>query len=377
MTDDHKHGDISDRAKFDLVRYAQCWEDADLLLEGVGDIEGKTCLSIASAGDTSLALLTKNPEKVIAIDLSLAQIYCLEARVAAFQTLTHSELLELIGSRPSTRRGALLAQCYPKMSPECQAFWKTQLVKVHKYGLGGAGKFEKFFQTFRNYLLPILNFRSDYGSDDDRRSSQLFTRRTKEQRQSWYEHVWNTFRWRLTLKTVFSKFIVGRFGRDPEFFEYAQGSLSQHVSNRVRHAMVDLDPCENPYLQWIMTGQHPFALPTYLRLEHFETIRDNLHRLEWRTQSIEDFSKDRVKFDAFNLSNLFEYLSPDDFEYLYGNLLNISAPKARLVYWNMMVPRSRPERYKDYATPLSDLSTKLYAKDKAFFYSNFHVDEVR
>ena len=39
--------DIEQRAAFDLVRYAQCWEDADVLLEALEVKEGETCLSIA------------------------------------------------------------------------------------------------------------------------------------------------------------------------------------------------------------------------------------------------------------------------------------------------------------------------------------------
>ncbi|MBA3888585.1 MAG: DUF3419 family protein, partial [Acidobacteria bacterium] len=49
------------RADFSGIRYAQVWEDADILLQGLDVQPGDTCLSIASAGDNALALLTKNP----------------------------------------------------------------------------------------------------------------------------------------------------------------------------------------------------------------------------------------------------------------------------------------------------------------------------
>src|SRR3954463_14843218 len=83
-------------ADFSTIRYAQCWEDADVLLEGLDVKPGDVCLSIASAGDNTLALLTRQPEQVIAVDLSLAQLACLELRVAAYRELDHQELLELI-----------------------------------------------------------------------------------------------------------------------------------------------------------------------------------------------------------------------------------------------------------------------------------------
>src|ERR1019366_7703995 len=96
--------EVQAKADFTGVRYAQCWEDADILVEALDVQPGDVCLSIASAGDNALALLTNHPAKVIALDLSPAQLACVELRVAAYRTLQHPELLELIGSTPSRRR---------------------------------------------------------------------------------------------------------------------------------------------------------------------------------------------------------------------------------------------------------------------------------
>src|SRR5918995_5174321 len=87
-----------------IIRYAQCWEDADVLLAGLEIEPGDVCLSIASAGENSLSMLVKDPARVVAVDLNPAQLAALELRVAAYRALEHAELLELIGSRPSTRR---------------------------------------------------------------------------------------------------------------------------------------------------------------------------------------------------------------------------------------------------------------------------------
>src|SRR5262249_13958095 len=96
--------EIAAKADFSGIRYAQCWEDADILLEGLAVGPGDVCLSIASAGDNTLSLLSGGPERVIALDLSPAQLACLELRVAGYRELSHPELLELIGSKPSQRR---------------------------------------------------------------------------------------------------------------------------------------------------------------------------------------------------------------------------------------------------------------------------------
>ena len=74
----------------DAIRYGQCWEDADVLLSGLRVHPGDTVLSIASAGDNALALLTRSPERVVAVDVSGAQLACLALRVAAYRCLDHT-----------------------------------------------------------------------------------------------------------------------------------------------------------------------------------------------------------------------------------------------------------------------------------------------
>src|SRR5438094_5780609 len=118
--------EVAAKADFSGIRYAQCWEDADVLLQGLDVQPGDTCLSIASAGDNALALLTRSPSRVIALDLSPAQLACLELRVAAYRELSHPELLELIGSAPSRRRAALYRRCRPLLSAAARGFWDAR-----------------------------------------------------------------------------------------------------------------------------------------------------------------------------------------------------------------------------------------------------------
>ncbi len=103
--------EVAAHADFSQIRYAQCWEDADILLAGLAIRPGDTCLGIASAGDNCLAMLSADPARVIAVDLNPAQLACVELRVAAYRCLRHDELLRLVGSRPEDDRGALYRAC--------------------------------------------------------------------------------------------------------------------------------------------------------------------------------------------------------------------------------------------------------------------------
>ena len=361
--------EVTAHADFSAIRYAQCWEDADILVEALDVANGRRCLSIASAGDNALALLAAGAEHVVALDLSPAQLACVELRVAAYKRLKHQELLELIGSRPSQQRDELYKRCRPLLSQSVQQFWDIHNQKI-KNGIGGAGKFEHYFYKFKKFIIPLIH--------NQRSVNQLLKGGTKEERLDYYENIWNTWRWRLLFKIFFSRYFMGKMGRDPVFFRYVEGSVATHILKHTRYALTELDPADNPYLNWILTGTHGNALPYALRKENFEKIRQRLDHFEWHLMSIEEYLEKHPeqKFDAFNLSDIFEYMSEENYQTLLNKLILASNPGARLAYWNMLVPRHRPDSMQHRLKSLDSRARKLYEKDKAFFYMDFVIEET-
>lgn len=142
---------IEERVAFDLIRYANCWEDADVLCEALRPEPGKRILSIASAGDNVLALLAAGAE-VVAADLSVAQLACVELRCAAFRRLEYEEMLAFLGIRHSDNRGSTYAQLESDLSPGVQEFWKSR-TRLVKSGVIHAGKFEAYFKLFRTRVI--------------------------------------------------------------------------------------------------------------------------------------------------------------------------------------------------------------------------------
>jgi S-adenosylmethionine-diacylglycerol 3-amino-3-carboxypropyl transferase len=142
--------------------------------------------------------------------------------------------------------------------------------------------------------------------------------------------------------------------------------------------VTDLDPAANPYVQWILAGRHTTALPLALRPEHFETIRANLDRLEWRRAALRDYlaGQPAETFDRYNLSDIFEYMSEGDCHQLLEALAERGKGGGRLVYWNLFVERSRPEHLAQRLRPLPELAATLHAQDKAFFYSRLVIEEI-
>jgi S-adenosylmethionine-diacylglycerol 3-amino-3-carboxypropyl transferase len=301
-------------------------------------------------------MLARDPARVIAFDLSPAQLACLELRVAAFRSLSHPELLELIGSVPSSRRQALYRLCRPLLSREAQCFWDARPASVTG-GIGAAGKFEHYFSLFRRFALPLIHSRPLV--------EELLRPKSIEERQEFYERRWDTWRWKLLFRVFFSRSLMGRMGRDPRFFKYVEGPVATRILQRTRHALTVLDPSQNSYVNWILRGCHTSALPFAFRPENFENIRRNLDRLEWRCQALEEFldGAGAHSIGAFNLSDIFEYMPVERCHHVLERLARTGRPGARLAYWNMLVPRSRPACLAGSLASRDELARSLAAQD--------------
>lgn len=368
MSDLAPAGTVRERAAWDLVRYASVWEDADVLCEALAPVaRGARLLSIASAGDNVLALLTLEPGEIVAVDLSAAQLACLELRMAAFRRLDPAGVAAFLGATPSADRASVYASLRGDLGAGARAYWDAHAEAIAT-GVLHAGKFERYFQLFRRRVLPWIHSRATVQA--------LREPRTPEAQRAFYRERWDTWRWRMLFRVFFSRFVMGRLGRDPAFFSHVQGAVGARILERSRHALCEIPTATNPYLAYIVTGNFaPGALPRYLRAEHHAAIRSGLDRIRVVRGGIADAASGT--FAGFNLSDVFEYMDDGEHAHTYARLLGSARPGARLVYWNMLVPRGIPLACAERVAALDALAVALHARDRAWFYSRLHVDEVR
>ena len=172
---------------------------------------------------------------------------------------------------------------------------------------------------------------------------------------------------------------MGNAGRDPALFKYVEGDCSSRILGRVRHGLTEVAPESNPYLQWILFGEHRNdVLPHALREENFQAIRDNLSKLEWHCQTIEEYleANPATRVDCYNLSDIFEYMSEAEYAEMLDILIGASADGARMAYWNMLVNRRATASHAGQIINDEPKAQELLAADKAFFYSNFRLETV-
>lgn len=358
---------LTDQATFDLIRYANCWEDAEILLKGLAPKPGSKILSIGSAGDNSFSLLTTDPASVVAVDINPIQLYLIALKKAAIQHLPYDELLAFLGFRPSNNRSQTLLQLRDAIDPEAYAYWQAHSSQIEQ-GIIGAGKFERYFQLFSHKVLPWIHHPNT--------TAELLRPKSEAEQRSFYHERWNTWRWRLLFKIFFSKYVMGKYGRDPAFLKEVKVPVGEFIFRRAEQHLQREAAQHNFILRYNLTGSFGALLPHYLQPEHIGVIRSRLHRLHLHLGFAEEAIAAHGSFDYMNLSNIFEYMNPELFEHTARGLLAATQAGGRLAYWNLMAPRRISAILPEQARQMEALSAELHDIDKGFFYSQFIVDEV-
>lgn len=350
------------------INYAQCWEDPRLLREALAPTSGRRILSIASAGDNSIDLALAGAE-VVAVDLSGPQLALSELKLACGH-LPWEQARALFGLGPDDRAAAWLA-VRPHLGPGARAFWDAHHRLIGQ-GLLDAGRFERYLATFRERILPLVHRPRDI--------ARWVSLSGLAEQERFYRETWDTWRWRALFRLFFSQRVMAARGRSPEQFTHVDGAVSQSFLARARGVFTGLPVRDNPYLQWMLLGRwvHPEAEPRWISRAGHARLLEAASRIELVYASLDEHlaGVGDGTYDGANLSDLFEYLTPEHTAALLAELARASSPGARLAYWNLLVDRRRPPSLAHRLEPLDDLASRLFARDRAFVYRAFRVEEV-
>lgn len=351
------------------INYAQCWEDAKVLREGLQVSPEDDVLSIGSGGDNSLALLLDDPRSVTVLDSNPAQIYVLELKVAGMRVFDYDDFIRFVGAEQSSQRLELYKVVRPHLSPEAGQYWDAHRKWIRR-GIIHCGKFERYLGVFRRLILPLVV--------SSRAIDRYLASRTLHQQRAIYRRVWNNRRWRWLFSVFFSRVVLGRAGRCPgAFSQVATRAVSAELFDRTEWGLTRLPARENYLLRYILTGAHDLsaAAPAYLSPANFGLIRQRLSRLRLVTGDLAGHLRDtrRGAYSAFNLSDVFEYLNEGEIEAALRLMLESSRTDTRVVFWTMFLERAVPPALLGEVSADTEASFRLRQTDNGFFYGSVNL----
>lgn len=351
-----------------ILRYANCWEDADLLIQNLNCKKGDRILSICSGGENSLSLLCLNPEEIVVVDVNPKQLFILELKMAAIRQLDHDECLLFLGYKTCKNRLITYQKLILDLSVDAKIFWNSRLSKI-KQGIIFDGRVERNLKAFAKYYRPLIH--------SNKKVNELMLKKSSDEQKQFFEKYWNTKKWRLMFRIFFSNTLLKLTAPDPDFFSYVNVNVGEYLLHKTANHFSDKICQENHILHYALNGNFGNILPHFMQKDNFYTIKNNLHKISLHCGFFQDVFKDGKLFNGFNLSNIFEYTTADEFKTLAHDLYAASAPNAKIIYWNILLPRKISDIHNLEFENVLDTSINQNIKDKGWVYYRCLIDKVK
>jgi S-adenosylmethionine-diacylglycerol 3-amino-3-carboxypropyl transferase len=367
----HLNTRLSSSKVFRDILYSQCWEDPEMDRAAFGIKPGDTVFTITSGGCNALAFLTDDPESVTCLDMNRFQNYLLSLKIGSFKTLSYNETLEFFGIRPSRNRWKMYKKLRPELTEEEQLYWDCKKTDIDR-GIIHCGKYERYMHLLKRVFRMLVGGKI---------IAALFKSTCLEEQQTLFNTKWDNFRWKLFCRIFLSRFLAGMFF-DKAFYKYIDSSFSfdRYYRKAIKRAITELPAKENYFLAYILLGNYPDNnLPPYLKKENYEIIRARVNRIKTVTCSCQEYfrSQPAETISKFNFTNIFEWMSTEEFTLFLLETLRIAKNGAVITYRNHLITRTRPEIFKDQIIPDIKLSDELHKKDRSFIYKAYVVERIK
>lgn len=362
--------EVAQKMALDQIRYSTVWEDADLLTQGLRIGPDDDVLCVASGGDNVFALLLEEPRSVTAIDMSPAQIALVELKLAAIRALEWAAFVALLGYADADRE-TLYRAVRAGMPESAVAFWDAR-VDVIADGLHRAGRLERYFEAFATEHLPRLWAPDLY--------ARLCATPTLEAQAELFEREAFTSAFQAAFAEYYGRESMASRGRDPAQFAYVDGDDSGSFFLRRFHWVCTALPLRgNFYVERFLTGTHADlgAGPAYLRPGNFARLKALVDRVTVVQAALEAHLGEVAPgtYSHAALSDIFEYMSDDAGDALFGALARAVRAGGRIAYWNLLVPRRPGPSLGDRLRALPD-GNALWERDRSWFYRAFRAEEI-
>lgn len=319
------------------VYYSQCYEDPLLLDKALSINKTDDVLSITSAGDNSLYLLSLHPNSITVIDINSYQ-----------NNLFQNKL-------------SIIKNCNDK---------KEAVKSVLK--ISSSGRFEKYLDIFRSFTIPYtISKKSLY--------RLINAKNLEDQRQIYYKYI-NNFLWITLFKILASKLALKYKGRHPDMFKYHTGNnVGDIYLKRLERICTTLPLNNNYFFDYCFTKSYDHTeLPEYLKDGSLVNICKSNALIRVVNQDIYGFLKSTNEntYSKYNLSDIFESMSLESNNNVWHELIRTSKNNAIIIYWQNLVDRFPPAELSKNLKFEQNLSEHLNALDRSFFYKEVRVYKI-
>jgi len=319
----------------DRLFFAQVREDPTVELAALAPGPADRVVVIASGGCTALSLLAAGAAEVHAVDVNRTQNHLVELKVAALSTLPLREAIAFLGGVPSdaSTRARTYSRVGARLSAAARAYWDEHPAAIRR-GVLNAGVSERFIALVAWLVVHV--------AQSPGRVRRLLDCATVGEQRALFDAEWNNWRWRMLFRLLLNRWSMSRV-YDPSFFVHVgRRSFSELFRRMAEHAIADLPVADNYFLHHMLTGRFPASgpdgLPPYLTEHGARAVAHGAQRLTLVDGSVLEYLRRRPdrSVECLALSNVCEWLAPEDIAALFGEVERVATPGARVVFRNFV-----------------------------------------
>jgi S-adenosylmethionine-diacylglycerol 3-amino-3-carboxypropyl transferase len=358
----------------DKLFFAQVREDPRLELTALaGCLDGPIAI-VGSGGCTALSLVAAGASDVVAVDLNRTQNHVVELKAAALGRLGAAGTLRFVGgqSAPASDRLATYDGLRDGLGPDARAYWDGHRRAVGR-GVLTAGKTDRFVAAVFGAARVVAEPRS--------RVDALLACTTLDEQRELYHRSWDNRRWRAMFQVLFNRFVWSRV-LDPSFFEHADTpSFADYFHGCVEHCLTELPVRDNYFLHHMMRGTYAVGVeggvPPYLDPANADAVAATGSRMRIVDGTFLDHlrSVDDETVAGFSLSNICEWLTTDQIDELFAEIVRTARPGARLCFRNFLGWTDVPDRWRDRLVE-DPQGEKLIGQDRSMAQRRFVVCDI-
>ena len=391
-TEVSKKRDIWDKLfikAFEGLVYPQIWEDPEADMLALNLSEKSRIVGIASGGCNMMSYHTASPERIDAVDLNRHHVALNELKMAAIQHLpNHDAFFQFFGQANSKENVENFDRYIaPHLQLQTRSYWSGKGVpgirrikgfQNNFYRFGLLGRLIRFVHTVaRAYRKnPAVSFRRILEEKNLQKREEIFE-----------QEIGVLFTKRFVSWATRIPAMLYGLGIPPAQYEAlvraGNGDVTKTLYDRVKKLVLGF-PAEENYFAWQAFFQkydteNRRAIPTYLKAENYETIKNNVKNQTIHHANIVDFLKscpdnDR---DAYLFLDAQDWMSNDVLAALWREVTRTARPDARVVFrtadFTSPLEEALPQEILDQWKYDEELSKKVSDADRSAIYGASHV----
>ncbi len=332
---------------------------------------GDKILSLASAGDVPLSLLSMNRNiDIKAVDISDSQIKLCRLKLVSAMTLVcplNGQFLGYMRCDENIREQLYKDVIRPVLKAEDASFWDKNIHFIRK-GIINAGRFERYIRKLKAVASLFIgrdNIRNLIEASDTEKQIYIFENKIATRKSI-----------QLLFRIAFHPAIYRKRGLQDQALIHANKSTGERFYGKFRDFCIANPATENYFLQYFLTGtcMTPAALPHYLRPENRDHLSANSSRIAFQNISIQQALSENPDgyFTGIHLSNLGDWSDQHQFADLLKLIRTRCNSGTRLCYRYLQKNHFLSLGKEDFTIGIED-SGIAERKDRFPFYGILQV----